>query len=225
MFRHLSLVSSALALALLMTSSASAQFRGMRFPPSLQNTFMLRGEAVQKELGLSDEQKKSLGDLANKLQADAMEIISGLQDLSQEEQKEYMPELMKMIGDKGKEVQEKVDKVLEPKQATRMKELSLQNRGAPALEDEEVIAALKITDDQKQKLAAVREEGAQKIEEAMQSLRGGGGDAGEIRQKIMGMRKELGEKALAVLTPQQLEQFEKMKGAKFDFPPQRGFGF
>lgn len=225
MFRLSMFVSSALALVLVMPSSASAQLRGMRFPPSLQNIFMLRGEAVQNELGLSDEQKKMLTEFASQLQSEAMEIISGLQDLSQEEQKEHMPELMKMVGEKGKDMQEKVDKVLEPKQVARMKELSLQSRGASALEDDEIIAALKITDDQKQKLIAVREEGNKKMEEAMQSLRSGGGDQGEIRQKMMGMRKELGDKALAVLSDAQREQFEKMKGAKFNFPQQRGPGF
>jgi hypothetical protein len=225
MFRLSMFVSSALALTLVMTSSASAQLRGMRFPPSLQNIFMLRQDAVQNELGLSAEQKKTLSEFANQLQSEAMEIISGLQDLTQEEQKEHMPELMKMVGEKGKDMQEKVDKVLEPKQIARMKELSLQSRGATALEDEEVIAALKINDEQKQKLIAVRDEGAKKMEEAMQSLRGGGGDAGEIRQKIMGMQKELGDKALAVLSDAQREQFETMKGAKFNFPPRRGPGF
>lgn len=215
---------AALGLVLLMTTSASAQFRGMRFPPSLQNIFMLRGEAVQKELGVTDEQKKTLSELAAQLQAEAMEIISGLQDLSPEEQKEHMPELMKMVGEKGKDIQEKVDKVLDQKQLARMRELSLQSRGAAALEDDEVSAALKISDDQKTKLVAVREEGSKKMEEATQALRGGGGggDAGDIRQKMMDMRKELGDKALAVLSPEQREQFEKMKGAKFTFPPQRG---
>jgi len=215
---------AALGLVLLLTSSASAQFRGMRFPPSLQNIFMLRGEAVQKELNVTDEQKKTLSELAAQLQAEAMEIISGLQDLSPEEQKEHMPELMKMVGDKGKEIQEKVDKVLDQKQLARMKELSLQSRGAAALEDDEVAAVLKISDEQKTKLIEVREEGSKKMEEAMAALRGGGGggDAGDMRKKMMDMRKELGDKALAVLSTEQKEQFEKMKGAKFTFPPQRG---
>ena len=35
----------------------------------------------------------------------------------------------------------------------------------------------------------------------------------------------MGEKVLAVLTTEQREQFEKMKGEKFTFPQQRGFGF
>ncbi|HTM56289.1 MAG TPA: hypothetical protein VL175_19825 [Pirellulales bacterium] len=204
---------------------AAAQFRNMRFPASLQNVFMLNGEAVQKELGLNDEQKKTISQLSDQMRADALEIMSGLQDLSPEEQKEHMPELMKMVGEKGKEMQGKIDQMLDKKQVNRLKELSLQNRGAQALEDDEVIAALKITDDQKKKLADIREEGAKKLEETMQSLRSSGGDQGEIRQKIMGMRKELGDKALTVLTSDQRAQFDKMKGPKFDFPPNRGFGF
>ena len=62
------------------------------------------------------------------------------------------------------------------------------------------------------------------MEEAMQALRAGGGDQGKMREKMMALRKELNEKAVAVLTSPQCEQFEKMKGTKFDFPPQRGFG-
>ena len=66
----------------------------------------------------------------------------------------------------------------------------------------------------------IRDEGSKKMEEAMQALRGGGGggDAGEIRQKLMAMRKELGDKAIEVLSPEQREQFEKMKGRNSRFP-------
>ncbi len=229
MVRTRVLTLSALLVALVLTSSASAQFnlRGMKFPASLQNVFMLGGDAVQKELAISEEQKKSLSELSDQLRSDALEIFSSLQDLTPEEQKEHMPELMKMIGEKGSAMQEKIDKMLDDKQKARLKELSLQSRGATALEDDEVIAALKITDEQKQKLADIREEGNKLIEQAMQALRGGGGggDAGEARRKMGAMRKELTEKALAVLTPEQTKQLDKLKGAKFDFPPQRGFGF
>jgi len=221
------LISSALMLVLALASNASAQFnlRGMKFPASLQNVFMLSGEAVQKELSITEEQKKSLGELGDQLRSDALEIFSSLQDLTPEEQKEHMPELMKMIGEKGAAMQEKIDKLLDAKQLARMKELSLQSRGAQALEDDELAAKLKITDEQKAKLADIREEGNKLIEQAMQSLRGGGGDAGEMRKKMGAMRKELTDKAMAVLTPEQTKEFDKLKGAKFEFPPQRGFGF
>ncbi len=227
MVRTRVLFSVALLLAVGMASTASAQFnlRGLKFPASLQNVFMLGGEAVQKELAITDEQKKGLSELSDQLRSEALEIFSSLQDLTPEEQKEHMPELMKMISEKGSAMQEKIEKLLDAKQQARLKQLSLQSRGAGALEDDEVMKALKITDDQKKQLAEIREEGNKVAEEAMQALRSGGGDAGEMRRKIGAMRTKLTEKALAVLTPEQRAEFDKLKGTKFDFPPQRGFGF
>lgn len=226
MFRSWLLAGSSLALILASASSAQAQLnlRGLRFPASLQNVFMLRQDAIQTELGVNDEQKKSLGDLAMEMQQKALEIFSGLQDLSPEEQKEQMPEVMKMIEDEGKAIGEKVDKILDEKQQGRLRELSLQSRGATALEDDEVIKALKITDEQKQKLADIREEGNKAMQEAIEGLRGGGGDQGQIREKLGKLRKDLSDKALAVLSADQRAQFDKMQGVEFKFP-QGGRGF
>jgi hypothetical protein len=225
MFRPGILAGLALALVVLTASSAEAQLRGLRFPASLQNVFLLRSDEVQTELKLSDEQKTSLGDLAMQLQQDAFEIFSGLQDLTPEEQKEAMPELMKLLSEKGKEVQGKVDAILDKKQAGRLKELSVQARGAQALEDEEVVAALTISDEQQKKLADIREEGNNAMQAVLQKLREGGGDQGEIRKKMGELRKQLGDKALAVLSPEQVKLFDKLKGAEFEFPPGRGFPF
>jgi len=226
MFRSWSLAATALAFVVSLAPSAQAQFpRGMRFPASLQNIFMLRNEAVRKELGVNDEQQALLDDLASRLQQDAFEIISGLQDLTPKEQKEMMGEVMKMVADKGTEAQNQLDDILDDTQTKRLKELSLQARRAMALEDDDVVAALKITDQQKEKLADVREEGSEAMQQAFQKLRGGGGDQGAIRKTMMELRNKLSDKALAILTPDQRQQFEKMQGAKFDFPPGRGFPF
>lgn len=222
-------IGAVLTLALSMTSSASAQLgKGFQIPPAVRNIFVLRTEEVQKELKLTDDQIGQIDDLSIQLQSDALELFSSLQDLSDDERKAELPNLMKKFADKGKELQAKVDKFLDPKQAARMKELSLQQRDAEALADEEVITALKLTDDQKKKLTAVRDEAAEKLEEALKPLLGGGGaggDLGDLRTKMETLRKELSDKALAVLTTQQREQFEKMKGPKFDFPKGGGFGF
>jgi Spy/CpxP family protein refolding chaperone len=227
MFRPWLLIAAVLALTLSMTSSASAQFgRGFRIPVSAQNLMMLRNEAVQKELTLTEDQTKSVAELAAKMQSDAMEIMSGLQDLSEEEKKEELPNVMKMITARGKELQEKVDKVLDAKQLTRLKQLSIQRRNMGALEDEEVLAVLKLSDEQKQQLVAIRDGAADKQEEIIkEAIAGGGGDRQAIRGKIEAMQKELGQKALEVLTAEQREQFEKLKGDKFDFPPERRSGF
>ena len=226
MLRFSWIAGGAIALAILMTSSASAQFgRGMRFPVSVQNIMMLRNDAVKKELDLKGDQQKSIDELAGQMQSEAMEIFSGLQDLSAEEREKEMPSLLKMMTEKGKELQVKVDKILDPKQLTRMKELSIQQRGPEAFEDEEVAATLKLSDDQKKKLATIRDDAADKQQEIIKALSEGGGDRAAIGEKIQALRKELGEKAVAVLTPEQRESFEKMKGAKFDFPRGRGRPF
>ena len=228
MFRLSLFASLALAVVALTSSPASAQFgRGFQMPPVVQTIILLRTPAVQKELGMAEDQSDSINALAAQMQSEAMEIMSGLQDLTEEERKEEMPNLMKMMNEKGKELQGKVDKLLKPEQATRMKELSLQRRGMQALQDDEVMAALKLSDDQKKQLAEIRETAAKAQEEVMKALiaGGGGADRTAIQGKMEAMRKELGDKALAVLTSEQRETFEKMKGTKFDFPQTRGLGF
>ena len=219
MFRPSLLAGCGLALALLIVSPASAQLGGPRLqlPSSVQTIFLLRMEPVQKELKLSDEQAKTITEVASQMQSEAMEIMSGLQDLDPEERQKEMPSLMKLINEKGKELQTKIDATLDAKQAVRIKELSLQRRGPGAFEDVEVLAALKITPEQIQKLLAIREEAEAKGKEIIAALTSGG-DQGAIREKMQALQKELGDKALAVLTDEQKAAFEKMKGAKFDFP-------
>jgi hypothetical protein len=209
-------------LALVIVSSAQAQLgRGINIPPVVQNLMLMRSEPVQKELKLDDSQGKAVNELAGQMQSEAMEIMSGLQDLTPEEQRKEIPSLMKMVAEKGKALQDKVDKILNAEQKARMHQLSLQRRGVEALQDEAVIEALKLSDDQKKKLTAVREEAADKQQEIIKEVTSGG-DRSQIREKFGALRKESGEKAMAILSSEQREAFEKMKGAKFDFPQQRG---
>ena len=218
MLRHAILIGSMFGLLVLsIASPAQAQFgRGFNIPPSVQNLFMLRDPAVQKELVLDEPQTKDINELAAQMQAEAMEVMSGLQDLTQEEQKQELPSIMKMVAEKGKEIQEKVDKVLSEKQLGRVKELSLQRRGVEALQDDEIIDALKLSDDQKQKLTAIRDEMGDKQQALFKDA--AGGDRQQMREKFLAMRKEAGESAMAILTSAQRDQFDKMKGPKFDFP-------
>ena len=217
---------AALALVLLATSSAQAQFgRGFRIPATVQNIMLMRSPEVQKELTLSEDQAKAIGTIATEMQSTAMEIISGLQDLTAEEREEEMPNVMEMVTEEAKALQDRVDEILDGEQTARMKELSLQARGMEALADEETIAALKVTDEQQKQLAAVRDESADKRDEIFQAMIRGGGDRSKLREEMQALRKETGDKALAVLTTEQREAFEKMKGAKFEFPRRRGFGF
>jgi hypothetical protein len=46
-----------------------------------------------------------------------------------------------------------------------------------------------------------------------------------MRERFAALQKERNEKALAILTAEQKSEFEKLQGAKFDFPAGRGGGF
>ncbi|REK09840.1 MAG: hypothetical protein DWQ37_17150 [Planctomycetota bacterium] len=225
MIRHWLTAALVLVMLVGLTASAQAQpnLRNPKFPPSLQNVFLLRSDEVQQELNLNDEQKTELQDLTLQLQQEAFEILSGLQDLTPEEQQEMMGEISEMIAEKGQEVKAKVDALLNKEQLARLDELSLQARGAQALEDESVLSALQVSDEQKEKLAEIRDKGMEAIEKALGNLQGGGGQR-ELRAKMRELRDELNEKAMAVLTPEQKKQLEKMQGEKFEFPS-RGGGF
>jgi hypothetical protein len=226
MIRVSCLAGAALAIVLLTISSANAQFRGrFQIPPAVINIMLMRAPEVQKELSLSEEQTKTITAIATQMQSDAMEIMSGLQDLTPQEREQELPNVMKMVQEKAKDLQTKVDGVLDDKQTARMKELSLQRRGIEALGDEEVVAALKLSDEQKENLTKINTETDSKQQALIQEVLGGGGDRNAVREKIQALRKEMGDKALAVLSDAQREQFEKMKGAKFTFPQMRGLGF
>lgn len=223
MTRFRLLACAALALVLFFTSEAQAQFgRGFRIPPVVQDLMLMSSEPVQKELGLSEDQAKAINTIATQMRTDAMEIMSGLQDLTPEEREQELPNVMEMVTEKAVDLQKKVDEILDDKQTTRMGELSLQRRGVDALSDAKVVDALKLTDDQKKELATIQDEAGAKQEEIIKE--GLGGDRNALREKIQALQKETGDKALTVLTDAQRDGFEKMKGAKFDFPRQRGFG-
>jgi Spy/CpxP family protein refolding chaperone len=160
---------------------------------------------VQKELALTDEQKESIKTIS----ADFRSSLSGL---SQEDRQAKMPELRKAMEDK-------IGAVLNDQQKARVKEIRLQVQGPAALSTKEVAEALKLTDDQVNKIKDLVKSLADARREAFQ---GGGGNA-DAREKLVTLRTETNEKILAVLNSDQKTKFEKMKGAKIDLPA-GGFG-
>jgi Spy/CpxP family protein refolding chaperone len=163
-------------------------------------------ETVQKDLALTEAQKESIKSISD-------DFRSSMRDLSQEDRQSKMPELRKAMEDK-------IAVVLTDKQKARMKEIRLQVQGPAALSTKEVAAALKLTDDQAQKIADLNKSLDDARREAFQG--GGGGDP-DAREKLATLRTETNDKILAVLSSEQKASFEKMQGAKIDLPA-GGFG-
>lgn len=150
---------------------------------------LLQVEQVQTELQLTDDQKASAGKLG--------EMRRGMRDLSEEDRQKRMGE-----------IQAKVDEILKPEQKTRLEEIVIQVQGPGALGRPEIQEKLGLSDEQRKKLDELNEEMRGKRREVFQS--------GSGPEKLDEIRKEQTDKANAILTDQQREQFDKLQGKKIE---------
>ena len=164
---------------------------------------LFTNQTVQKDLALTDAQKESIKKIVD-------DFRSSLTGLTQEDRRAKMTELRKVMEDK-------IDSVLTVPQKARVKEIRLQVRGVAALTTKEVIEALKLTDDQVNKIKELTAALRKDTREAMRSATTGG-DRSAARDAVVKVRKEATEKIMAVLTPDQQASFEKLKGPKIDLP-------
>jgi delta 1-pyrroline-5-carboxylate dehydrogenase len=175
---------------------------------------LVQNEKVQKELEIVDDQKTKLTELSTEQRTAMRDMFTSMQDLSQEERQTKMQEMQDKF-------QKKLADILLPKQLERLKEIQLQAEGPMALANPDIAKALNLTSEQQDKVKAIRDEAQAKVRElftGMQDLSQEERRAKmtEMQTKMQTMTKELGDKLLTILTPDQVAQFDKMKGAKVD---------
>jgi hypothetical protein len=208
----------------LLAASASAQQRGGRgfgFGGRSQSLVGLAAqESVQKDLGLSADLVGKIGPLNDEYRAarekEGVQFPTGLRDLPEAERNAKMEEYNK----KSAEVAAKLDAEFTPKlQAIlgadgvkRLKQIQIQSQGALALNNAAVATELKLTDEQKKKVAALISEYQAKT----QGLFGQGSDFQEAAAKMRELNKERDTKVEALLTPEQKTAYTALKGKAFD---------
>jgi hypothetical protein len=99
----------------------------------------------------------------------------------------------------------RLSKVLRPEQMDRYHQIGFQRRKAEVFDDANVQAKLKLTDDQKAKLAAIAKEQRDKLR-ALRMM---------TNETIEKNHVERTERSLAVLTPEQRTAWDKLHGASF----------
>jgi len=185
-------------------------------------------ESVQKDLGVSGDKASKLTSLRDDLNAARTKEYStaGInpQDFQNitNEQRQKMAEIGRKLND---EFSPKVKELLSADQYKRLQQIQLQAnlafQGPTALTAPEVDSQLKLTEDQKQKLMAVNTEYQQKQRDLFTGG-GGGRGGGEAFTKL---RDERTAKTIDVLTPEQKEKLNALKGSEFDVSQIRmGFG-
>jgi Spy/CpxP family protein refolding chaperone len=210
-----------LGLALLLAGPALAQ-RGGRGPGG-GGGGLVQNQSVQKELKLSEDQIQKVKEAVDGIRSKHQEERTALRSLQGDERQEKSQELNKRVAEETKQA---LAGILSAEQSKRLKEITLQQEGARAFNGEEVQKALKLTDDQKDKIKTINEDAAKDMRELFpQGGRRGGGGGGappdpavmkERMTKVAALRKENLEKVTSVLTDDQKKAWKDMTGAPFE---------
>jgi len=211
------MVSAAVAQA---PEGARRGFRGGSSRGSLLG--LLRIEQVQKELKLSDEVATKVTELREKLGTEMREKFAALREMENQEQRRA--KMTELSDEFDRKAREQLREVLSREQMMRLYQIRMQVRSAiDSLANRFVAGRLQLTDEQKAKLANIAKEAAAKRSELFSSMRDASDEQRqEAFAKYRQARTDADEKALGVLTPEQKEAFEKMKGEKIELPSRRG---
>jgi Spy/CpxP family protein refolding chaperone len=159
-------------------------------------------QSVREDLKLTEEQGKKVEQLAQARRGS----FRDLRNLSREERQ------------KNHEEQTRADEkalagILDAGQLKRLKQIALQQQGARALADPAVADALKLTDKQRGKARAIREDLARGTGNGFR--RGGAGNREEARKKAEEARKAADEKLMNLLTAEQKAKWKELTGEPF----------
>ena len=208
---------AALIAGLVLTTSLSAQqgrrgggFAGRGGPVS--PLILLGSESVQKEVGLTDDQKAKLASLREESQKEVAKVRSdagitggggGGANIT-DEQRAKLNEGMKKVTEA---FAPKVKETLKPEQLERVQQIAYQMAGTSAFTNADVVKALDITKEQQEKIASVNKD----FQEKIQALGAGGGPEAGAK-----LRDERSAELAKVLNKEQTDKFTALKGKAFD---------
>ena len=197
-----------LAVVAMASSAALAQERqqrqrGQRGGFGGGTVSLLTQKSVQDELKLSSEQVTKIKELSDK-QRESFGGQRGQRGQRDEETRKKMEEARKAT-------EKAVTEILKPNQLKRVKQISLQQQGGRALSNPEIAAALKLSNEQKDKIKSIQEE--------TRTARGQRGQRGqrseEELKKQQEARKAANEKLMNVLTSEQKTKWKELTGEPF----------
>jgi hypothetical protein len=203
--------------ALCASSDAWAQRGGRggfgRFGNNVTYMGLLRVDAIQEAVKITDDQDLKLDEARDELNEAAQAArgqgggFGNFQDLSDEERAQRIAEFQQRAAERAKAEKAKVAEILDEAQMKRLGEIFIQVAGSDALSDADVAAALKVTDDQKEKIQAAQQEARTTRFQELQDLEGE-----ERTARSEELRQAADKTILALLTADQQKQFEGMKG-------------
>ncbi|MBS0203681.1 MAG: hypothetical protein JSS49_12320 [Planctomycetes bacterium] len=192
--------------------------RPIRMPVSLRvgHLFNLAlQESIQKELGISADAAE-LPEIRKFLAAMQVEVREKLRE---QDAPDRAAEIELAIDSKYEPL---LAGLLKPEQFTRLKQISLQQSEVRALMNPDVVAALKITEEQQAEMAKLNQEVHLKSLALMNRPLQAGTIAEQTSQKLQELTADRDKKLLQILTDTQRVRFTELKGKPFDVSQLRG---
>ncbi len=174
---------------------------------------LLSAEQVQKELKLDDDAIGKIAEVGEKLREEMREQWAGLRDI--EDREKRMAKIIEMGEQYDRNAREQLREMLSREQWRRLYQVRMQVRAvADSLANRYVASRLELTDEQKEKAAALQKAAREEMFASFRTM----GDLSreERREKYLKMRADADEKALKLLSDEQKKAFEKMKGEKLE---------
>ncbi len=198
--------------------------RGPGLMGGMSGAMLLQSEQVQKELKITEAQKTKLQELSEKVRSEIRDLMSGMQNLSQEERRKKFEEMQPEMEKRAETLRKEIATILNPKQVKRWRQIELQQQGATALLRPEVADTIGLTDEQKAKLKEINDGTAEKMRKLFEER---GGDRQARSAKMQQLREEGEKQAMALLKPEQKQKLGEMMGEPFKldrslFPSRRG---
>lgn len=158
---------------------------------------VLSSASVQKELGLSRQQRQALLDIASQYRKEIQESWrqewEKIRHLSPAEQQKHWAAQRDTLARRGQEriaaVRKKVEAVLTPQQIQQLKEINFRIRAAAMLDNPATLDRLHTTPEQRERLRKLRE---------------------ELQEKIYQLQRQAFEESFQLLSPQQQDKLREM---------------
>jgi Spy/CpxP family protein refolding chaperone len=183
---------------------------------------------VLEDIKATDEQKTKLADWAKEEQPKLREKMQEkMKDIPMEE---FFAKAPAIRAELNKELWKDVDKVLKPEQMTRIKQIAVQAMGIRAFSDKDTAEALKLTDEQKEKVKTVTEEFQASNMELFQNSGFTPGQPPdeekmkEFQKKMTELNKKTMDKLKEGLKDDQKKKWAELTGKEFDVSKLMTFG-
>ena len=196
-------------------------FGGLR---SLDRMVLIGSEEVQKEISIRPDQKAQIDAILQTANGQERALRSGLRDLPPGKRRAKMAELQQKRLAIRTDATGQIQSLLDHTQSQRLDEIFLQISGPAALVDKDIAGRLGVSDDQSGDIQAIFTE---RDRQRRQLFQGGFDVRPEERGRLFGEMRELmasaDSKALQVLSSEQQQAFEKLKGDHFEIDRRRLF--